>query len=51
MYETFGGSGKSAYHPAITAEKGLGFVRKFGNETITINVGEEPWSKVLGDFI
>ena len=39
------------YRPAITAEKGLGFVREFGNETITINVGEEPWSPVLGDFI
>ena len=39
------------YRPAINAEKGLGFVRKFGNETITINVMEEPWRKVLGDFI
>ena len=39
------------YRPAITAEKGLGFVRKFGDETITINVREEPWSPVLGDFI
>ena len=39
------------YRPAINAEKGLGFVRKFGNETITINVMEEPWSPVLGDFI
>ena len=39
------------YRPAINAEKGLGFVRKFGNETITINVKEEPWSPVLGDFI
>ena len=39
------------YRPAITAERGLGFVRKFGDETITINVMEEPWSPVLGDFI
>lgn len=39
------------YRPAVTVVKGLGFVRKFGNETITINVMEEPWSPVLGDFI
>ena len=39
------------YRPAINAEKGLGFVRKFGNETINISIVEEPWIEVLGDFI
>ena len=38
------------YRPAVTAETGHVFLRKFGNETIEISVKEEPWSPVLGDF-
>ena len=39
------------YRPAITADKGHLFVRKFGNETIAISITEESWTPALRDFI
>ena len=37
------------YRPAITAERGHMFVRRFGNETIAVKITEEPWVEILGD--